>query len=72
LGTIEGNATVTPDGKLTVQVPPDVPPGEHHVVVQIDEKPATKTGRPEITFAAHDVGPWPDNYSVKREDLYDE
>jgi hypothetical protein len=37
--TIETIANVSPDGKLTVQLPPDVPPGEHKVVLVIDETP---------------------------------
>ncbi|MGI8502173.1 MAG: hypothetical protein ACR2LR_13715 [Hassallia sp.] len=37
--TIETIATVTADGKITLQLPADIPPGEHQVVVVIDEKP---------------------------------
>ncbi|MEI2582259.1 hypothetical protein [Scytonema sp. PRP1] len=35
-------ATVTTDGKITVQLPPDIPAGEHQIVVVIDEKPVTR------------------------------
>jgi hypothetical protein len=35
--TVEPTATVTPDGSLTVQVPPDVTPGTHRIVLVIDE-----------------------------------
>jgi len=27
---IEATVTVTTDGKITIQLPPDIPPGEHH------------------------------------------
>ena len=37
--TIETTATVTNDGKMTVQLPPDIPEGEHRVVVVIEEQP---------------------------------
>ncbi|GAA6617339.1 hypothetical protein [Scytonema sp. NUACC26] len=37
--SIETIANVSPDGKLTVQLPYDMPPGEYRVVVEIDEAP---------------------------------
>jgi hypothetical protein len=72
LVTITVKAVVTEDGKLTIQVPANVTPGEHHVVVVIDEPEATGEERQHITFATHDVGPWPENLSLRREDMYDE
>lgn len=35
--TIETTATVNSDGTMTLQAPPDVAPGEHRVVLVIDE-----------------------------------
>ncbi|MEH2436751.1 MAG: hypothetical protein V7K25_21345 [Nostoc sp.] len=37
--SIETIATVTKDGKITTQLPLDIPEGEHQVVIVIDEKP---------------------------------
>ncbi|KYC43410.1 hypothetical protein WA1_11260 [Scytonema hofmannii PCC 7110] len=37
--SIETIANVSPDGKLTVQLPYDMPPGDYRVVVAIDEAP---------------------------------
>lgn len=54
--TIETKATVTDDGKLIVQAPPDIPPGEHHVVVVIDEQPVASEHHAPLTFAAYPVG----------------
>lgn len=70
--TIEARAVVTEDGKLIVQVPANVTPGEHQVVVVIDEPEVAAEKHQNITFAAHDVGPWPENLSLRREDMYDE
>lgn len=42
--TVEAVATVTPDGILTAHLPADVPPGEHQVVVLIEDTPA-ETGQ---------------------------
>ncbi|ARV58728.1 hypothetical protein BZZ01_08820 [Nostocales cyanobacterium HT-58-2] len=75
--TIETIATVTEDGKITVQLPPDIPAGEHKVVVVIDEhplveKPETKEKRPPLNFPVDNYGPWPENLSLRREDMYDD
>ncbi len=73
--TIETIATVTADGKITVQLPPDIPAGEHRVVVMIDEQPLpkkteTKEKRLPLDFPVIHVGSWPENLSLRREDMY--
>lgn len=75
--TIEITATVTEDGKLTVQLPSDIPPGEHQIVLVIDEKPvpeksSTQKKRPPLNFPVDNYGPWPANLSLRREDMYGE
>ena len=69
--TIETIATVTEDGKITIQVPPDIMPGEHKIVVVIEEPPLKKETRPPLDLPVHDYGPWPENLSFRREDMYD-
>ena len=39
--TIQTRGTVSEDRKLTIDVPPDVTPGEHQVVVVITDLPGT-------------------------------
>lgn len=73
--TITTIATVTADGKVTLQLPADIIPGEHQVVLVIDEnlkteKLETKKERSPLNFPVHDVGPWPANLSLRREDMY--
>ena len=70
--TITATGVVTEDGKLTIQVPANVTPGEHQVVVVIDDEPLNQQGQPPLEFPVHDVGPWPENLSLRREDMYDE
>lgn len=75
--TIETTVTVTEDGKLIMQLPPDIPPGEHQIVLVIDEKPApekssTNKERPPFNFPVDYYGPWPANLSLRREDMYDD
>ena len=39
-----------------MQVPPDIAPGEHHIVVIIDEQPTIQAPRPPLQCAAYPVG----------------
>ncbi|MBW4473298.1 MAG: hypothetical protein KME45_23420 [Stenomitos rutilans HA7619-LM2] len=70
--TIEAIATVTPEGKVTIQLPATVPPGNHKLVLVIDEQPVTAEQRPPFDFPVHHVGVWPENLSLRREDMYDD
>ena len=68
--TIETRGTVSPDGQLSVRVPADIPPGEHQVVVVIEEQTVARGNRPLPAFPVLDLGPWPGDLSLRREDLY--
>jgi len=73
--SIETIATVTKDGKITAQLPLDIPEGEHQVVIVIDEKPLaekaeSKEKRPPLNFPVDNYGYWPENLSLRREDMY--
>ncbi|MBW4573557.1 MAG: hypothetical protein KME31_38070 [Tolypothrix carrinoi HA7290-LM1] len=73
--TIQTIATVTADGKITLQLSADIPPGEHQVVVIIDEKPLvekvqTKEKRMPLKFSAYPVGLVSEGVTFRREDLY--
>ncbi|MCC5599198.1 hypothetical protein [Nostoc favosum] len=73
--TIETIATVTKDGKITAQLPLDIPEGEHLVVIVIDEKPLTeeehkKENKAPFKFPAYPVGLVSESLTFRREDLY--
>ena len=68
--TIEASAVVTPDGQLLIQVPTDLSPGEHRAVVVIDEQPVSAPPHKPIVLPVFDLGPWPENLSLRREDMY--
>jgi len=70
--TIETTVSVTEDRKITIQVPSDIVPGEHKVVIVIDEQPTKKQKRPPLDFPVDNWGPWPENLSLRREDMYDD
>ncbi len=65
--TIQTTILVDDEGKATIQLTPDVTPGRHQAVVVIDE-PAHSSA--PMTFSAHDVGGWPEGFTVRREDIY--
>ena len=70
--TIETTARITADGTLTVHVPPDIAPGDHHIVVIIDEQPTGEVPLPPLQFAAYPVGLTAPERTLRREELYDD
>jgi hypothetical protein len=70
--TVEAEGIVTPDGQLSVRIPFAVSPGKHRVVVVIDERPIPPSDRARDEFPVIDVGAWPEQLSLRRQDLYDD
>ena len=70
--TLQVLASVAEDGTLTAKLPPDVPAGEHEVVLQFIEEAPVELERPSLDFPVDDVGPWPEGLSLRREDMYDD
>lgn len=68
--TIETTVTVTADGKITVQLPPEISPGEHPIVLVIDEQLVTDGKRLPLKFSAYPVGLVKESFTFRREDLY--
>ncbi len=69
--TIETTALVGDDRKLTVQVPPDVAPGPHQILVVID---VPRSARPQTwtmdDWPVHDAALADPNFTMRREELY--
>ena len=74
MNAIQGTAVVTNDHRLHLEigVPPNILPGEHQVVVLINQLDASPPGDSLNDFPLIDVGPWLEDYSVRREELYDD
>jgi hypothetical protein len=75
--TIETDVIVTQDGRIRIdlKLSMDVPPGRHRAVVVLDEQPASPASQVKgslADFPVHDLGPWPENVSLRRADLYGE
>lgn len=67
--TLETMAVIGEDRILTVQLPQDITPGIHQVAVVIGE-PLAPRSKTLDDFPTIDVGPWPLELSLRREDMY--
>lgn len=70
--TIETVAAVSSNGQITISAPLGIEQGEYRVVLVIEEQPLKKATRRPLDLPAHDCGPWPENLSLRREDMYDD
>jgi hypothetical protein len=68
--TIETTATIMSDGTIIARGPAGLPPGEHQVVIVVEERPTVAPNRLLRDFPVIDIGPWPENLSLRREDMY--
>lgn len=73
---VRSRIRVGADHAITGMAPPDVPPGEHEVMITVwpppvhpepEKKPFNVDDLPTV-----DLGPWPKNLSLRREDIYDD
>ena len=68
--TIEAMGKVSRNGDLVLHVPSDIVPGEHHVLLIIDQPDASAAGDRLLDFPVDHVRNWPSNLSLRREDMY--
>jgi len=67
--TIEATVEIPEDGRLTLQLPPDVPRGRRRIVLMVEEQLEERKAVALADFPVVDVGPWPEGLSLRREDL---
>lgn len=63
--------TVSPDGTISTATP--LPAGEYTASITVRDQPARQL--PTLPFdvdalPVHDLGPWPEGLSLRREDMY--
>jgi hypothetical protein len=74
MSQIHTRIRVGPDHRITGVAPPEVPAGEHEVTITLAPPPRqmpTKKFSVE-DLPKHDLGPWPEGLSLRREDIYDD
>lgn len=67
--TIQTRLTVNEDGQIRISPQPYLAPGEYNGVLVLEEKPV-KHARQPLHFPVIDIGPWPEELSLRREDMY--
>lgn len=70
--SIETTGKVSKQGRLIVQIPPDIKPGAHRIVIVIEEETFTRGEKAPFEFPVDHYGSWPAGLSLKREDIYSE
>lgn len=73
--TIEANTQISKDRILVLQLPLSILPGEHHIVVMIDEKPVQikpKAIQPAFKWKRFAWKTKMQDCTFRREDLYDD
>ena len=65
---LEVTITVEHDGTMPKQSPVGLPPGTHAAVLVVNELVPARPPKPP--FPVIEVGPWPTDLSLRREDLY--
>lgn len=71
--SMQTTATVSVDGKLVVQLPLSIPPGEHRVLLVIEEGagPAkARISKPPLALNVLRWEAWPADSTFRREDIY--
>ena len=70
--TIETTAVVSADHTMTLAVPADLPPGPCRVVVVVAPAEAERPPKAGLLFGLQpvDIGPWPEGFTVSREQIY--
>lgn len=70
LKAIDTTATVSEDGLLVIKLPPDIPPGQHRVVLVIGEAEKQATKPLPLNWIVYPVGLVSDTFTFRREELY--
>ena len=71
--TIQTRVTVDEQGVAMLRLPSEITPGEHHVVVVIEETPATRKMPVMAGFPRHDVQvDLPAGFTFRRDELNDD
>jgi hypothetical protein len=69
--TIQTNVVIGPEHTITIHLPSTFDPGTYRVTLVIDDQPiGPKSDFSD--FPVHDMGPWPEGLSLRREDMYDD
>jgi hypothetical protein len=67
---LEAYIHIADDGTLTGRVPAGTAVGDHNATILIHDSVVTKKKRLNLADLPRHPGPWDDNISLRREDMY--
>jgi hypothetical protein len=73
MNEIRTRVRVGPDHRISGTAPDEVPPGEHEVTIAVPDRAALAPADGPLQdkdLPRHDLGPWPQALSLRREDIY--
>ena len=68
---VHATIRVDADGTISGKAPQGVPPGEYEAPIDVAEQ-KQRPRRRRLDLPLHDCGPWPDGFTVRREEIYDD
>jgi hypothetical protein len=69
LRAIEAVGTVQEDGTMLVPTPADIEPGQHKVIVVVDQPAGPRERRPRLTWGRYNVELVDPSMTFRREDI---
>jgi hypothetical protein len=70
MNEIRARIRVGSDHRISGTAPDDVPPGEHEVTIAVLDQALAGAPLADHDLPRHDLGPWPEALSLRREDIY--
>jgi hypothetical protein len=68
---VNARVWVGADGTISGKAPQGVPPGEYEAPIDVAE-PELRPKRKRLELPLHDCGPWPEGFTVRREEIDDD
>ncbi|HEX8221166.1 MAG TPA: hypothetical protein VF914_18390 [Chloroflexia bacterium] len=69
---VEVDIVVEADGKIEGQAPPGTEPGKYKATLTLGNGQEPKVPEQQLEFLMLDLGPRPEDLSLRREDMYDD
>ena len=64
---VHARIRIAHDGTISGKAPHEVPPGEYDASLALPER---KPKRNVLDLPLHDCGPWPEGFTMRREEIY--
>ena len=73
MSDVRARIHVDANHKISGFAPAEVPTGEHEITIAVTPQPAGQPAKKPFDvndLPEHDLGPWPEGLSLRREDMY--